>query len=137
MREVTGGFGRVRVGLEQGGAARTERSVENYFECPLRETVLVTIQCHPVMQQRDRRRPRCVDRIIDTQFHLAGIERMPHPRDIRQLASRILDFAPAQRDLAFHAGEERFLPLSFGWLWNIFRHESLRVIEQHSGRLAG
>ena len=57
--------------------------------------------------------------------------------DIVLVAAGVLNFAPAQTDLALDSGEQCLLAIACSWFGNIFFDKVHRVIEQHSGRFTG
>ena len=132
LREETGSVGFVRIRREQGRAARTERTIKNHFDRALRETVIECIQGRAIFQQCVGGFTGAVSGIEHAQFHFSGGVGAPDDFLIRQLTAGVLNFAPAEFDLAIDALEQRLLGLSFGRLGNIFRDQIHRIIEQHS-----
>src|SRR5206468_5652839 len=54
--------------------------------------------------------------------------------DVVGMTSGVLNFAPAEADLAIDSEEKRLLALVFSWLGNIFGYQILGAIKQHAGR---
>ena len=135
--EITGSFGRVTVWLQQRRAARAERAVKDHFERALREVVIVIVDGRSLFQKSLRIFPRPINRVDKAQFYFSLVETFSNYFDVVCIAAGVLNFAPAEFDLAIHCEKDRLLALSFSRLRNILRHQILRAIEQHSGRFTG
>src|SRR5215471_6390131 len=57
--------------------------------------------------------------------------------DIVFMTAGVLNFAPAESDLAINSGEQRLLAFVRSRSWNILANQALCVIRQHSGWFAG
>ena len=135
--EITGSFGRVTVWFQQSRAARAERAVQDHFERALREVVIVIVDGRSFYQKSLCIFPRPINRVDKAQFYFSLVETFSNYFDVVCIAAGVLNFAPAEFDLAIHCEKDRLLALSFSRLRNILRHQILRAIEQHSGRFAG
>ena len=100
LREIAGRFGRVAVRFQQRGSTRTQRPVKNNFDCTLCESVIEFIDCRSFFQKSLRIFARSVNRIDESNFRCAINVGVPDKIDIVLVAAGILDFAPAQTDLA-------------------------------------
>ena len=122
-----------RIRCEQGRAARTERTVENHFDRALREMVIKCVQGRSVFQQCVGGFARTVSRIVNAQLHFVRVEGASDDCLIRQFTAGVLNFAPAEFDLAIdvRAATPARVSASVGF-GNFLRDQILRVIEQHS-----
>ena len=77
-----------------------------------------------------------INRVYKSNFHFVGVECLQDKIDIFFVTAGILNFAPPEADFPLHAADEGRLPLRFGRFRNIFRHQVLRVVQQHPIRLA-
>ena len=77
-----------------------------------------------------------VNGVDKPQLHLSFIETFANYFDVVGMAAGILDFAPAELDLAIDSEQKCLFFFGLGWLRNILRGQIHRVVEQHAGRLA-
>ena len=113
--EITGSVGRVAVRFEQRRAARAERAVENDFDRALREMVIVGADYGEWRHLADGLRiswkdatlrasfARAVNGVDKPQLHFSVGVKLAHKIDIVLVAAGVLNFAPAEFDLAFDA----------------------------------
>ncbi len=78
-----------------------------------------------------------VNRVDKPQLHFSIIEAFANYFDVIGMAAGILDFAPAETDLAIDSEQKCLFSFGLGWFRNVLRGQIHRVIEQHAGRLTG
>ena len=76
-----------------------------------------------------RGRARTVASVVHPNFYVARIVGLANDRDVFQLAAGVLNFAPAEIDLALNAAQELLLALFRAGLGNMFRDKILRAVE--------
>src|SRR5207302_10495787 len=76
------------------------------------------------------------DRVINPDLRFAVSQRFLHERDLILVTSSILNFAPAETDLALYSEQEGLLALGRPRSGNVFGHQILGVVQQHSSRFA-
>ncbi len=77
-------------------------------------------------EQRPRIVAWPVNRIDKTQFYFPVVEALADYVDVVGMTSGVLNFAPAEADLAIDSEEKRLLALVFSWLGNIFGYFATR-----------
>src|ERR1700730_9190641 len=92
---------------------------------------MVGIDCGSFAQKAFRIFTWSVDRVYEPYFRFTSVEDTVNKIDIVIAAAGILDFAPAEVDLALDSSEQRLLSLSVSRLGNIFCDEILCVVEEH------
>src|SRR5260370_40064379 len=100
--EITGSFGRVTVWFQQRRAARAERAVKDHFERALREVVIVIVDGRSFFQKSLRIFPRPINRVDKADLDFAFAEKFSDKIDIVFVAAGVLNFAPAEPDLAVY-----------------------------------
>ena len=73
-----------------------------------------------------------VDGVDESNFDFASLECILDQIDVFLVAAGVLNFAPAEFDLAVDSAQQRLFALRFSSFWNVFCDKVLRVIEQHS-----
>ncbi len=119
LGEEPGGLGRVCVRLEERGAARPERAIEWDLERAECVTVIELIHRNAFPQKLGRRRSRSVDRVVNPKLHLARLKRLPHRREILEIAAGVLDLAPAQFDFPLRPAHECLAPFRLARLRDV------------------
>src|SRR6266542_418591 len=103
LGEKTGRVRRVVVRLQQGSATRTERAVEDDFDRALREMVMKLVNCRPSSQEILCIFARTINGIDNSYFYFPIGECFLNQFDVFHVAAGILNFAPAEPDLAIDA----------------------------------
>src|SRR5882724_6301041 len=73
-----------------------------------------------------------VDGVYKSTFDFASPECILDNINVFLVAAGVLDFAPAEFDLAVDSAQQRLFPLRLSSFWNVFCDKVLCVIEQHS-----
>ena len=135
--EITGSLGRVVVRLQQRRAARTERAIKNNFDRALGEMMIERADRRAFLQKVLRVFARPINAIDQPDLCSAFAVNFFDEINVVLVTAGILNFAPAEADLAIDSGEQHLFAIARRRLRNIFANEFLRGVEQHSGRLAG
>src|ERR1043166_2787477 len=135
--EVAGSLRGVAVRFEQCGPARTKRTVEHNFNRALSEMVIERINGRAFFQKILRVFTWTVNAIHETDFggtiSVSFLDEIDISlricgHSVSEVAAGVLNFAPAESDLAIDSSDQRLLALARRWCWNIFAHEFLRAV---------
>ena len=99
--------------------------------------MIVGVDRRSLAQKTLRIFARAENGIGKTQFHFFLVETFSNYFDIVGIAAGVLNFAPAEVDLALDSEQKRLLALSFSRFRNIFCDKVLPIVEQHPVRFAG
>src|SRR5262245_45446891 len=116
--------------------ARTKRAIRNNFTSALSEMMVVGIDCRSVLQKSIGFFARTVDAIVQPNFCFTGVESFSDQLNIIEIASGVLNLAPAEFQFSLDTQQQRLFAFSFGRLGYTFRDQLLSLVEKHSVRLA-
>src|SRR5262249_47254392 len=127
----------IRVRLKQSGAARSQSAVEDDFDRSHSESSVKFVQRRAFHQESLRIRSRTVDGFVDAKLELSFTVEFSHQSDVFVASPGILNLAPPQIDAPLRADNQSLFEIGLSRRRNMFDDEILRLIEQHSRRLAG